>query len=88
MEPRADNKDSMSTSSQEPVPPADMNADLTEHPSLPRNASGSRRLAPSRAARLRAIHDLVRSNGYDVPAGLVAERMLEQANTGKSEPQD
>jgi len=37
---------------------------------------------------LRAIHDLVRSNGYDVPAGLVAERMLEQANTGKCEPQD
>jgi hypothetical protein len=78
----------MSTSSQEPVPPADANADSTERTSLPRNASGSCRLAPSRAARLRAIHDLVRSNGYDVPAGLVAERMLEQATTGKREPQD
>jgi hypothetical protein len=78
----------MSTSSQEPMLPIDMNTEVTERTPLPGTGSGACRPAPSRAARLRAIHDLVRSNGYHVPAGLVAERMLEQADGGKRDSQD
>ncbi len=73
----------MSTSSQEPMPPIDMNAEATERTHLPATESGTCRPVSPRAARVRAIHDLVRSNDYHVPAGLVAERMLEQAAAGE-----
>jgi hypothetical protein len=33
---------------------------------------------PPTAARLKAIHDLVRTNRYDVPAMLIAERIVER----------
>ena len=35
------------------------------------------------AARLRAIHDLVGSGDYHVPAALIADRMIEQMMTEK-----
>jgi hypothetical protein len=33
---------------------------------------------PAAAARLQAIHDLVRSGDYHVPAAVIADRMVEQ----------
>lgn len=38
---------------------------------------------PPRSERLRTIRDLVRSNNYQVSAGLVAERMVEQFLNGR-----
>jgi hypothetical protein len=55
----------MSRPSPERVPETDMNATTS--------AAG-----PPTAARLKAIHDLVRTNRYDVPAMLIAERIVER----------
>jgi hypothetical protein len=37
---------------------------------------------------IQAIHDLVRTNGYDVSAMLVAERIVERALAGKRDHRD
>jgi len=79
----ADKKNSMSTESQKPVPPIDVNALDPEHTDLPEAESGKGLPAPSRAEHVRAIHERVRANDYVVPAGLVAERIIERAAAGK-----
>ncbi len=84
----ADKKNSMSTDSQKPVPPIDMNALDPEHTHLPEADSGKGLPGPSRAAHIRAIHERVRANDYVVPAGLVAERIIERAETGKRPSQE
>lgn len=83
---QADKKNSMSTGSQKPVPSIDMNALDSEHTHLPEEESGKCLPAPSRAAHLRAIHERVQANDYVVPAGLVAERIIEQVAAGKRPP--
>jgi hypothetical protein len=66
----------------------DVKATAAERAHLPGTDPGVRGPAPSRAAHVRAIHEMVRSNDYVVPAGLVAERMLEQVAPEKSDPED
>lgn len=78
----------MSARSKEPKPVIDVKATATERAHLPVTDPVMCRPAPSRAAHVRAIHDMVRANDYVVPAGLVAERMLEQAAPGKRDPED
>jgi hypothetical protein len=73
----------MSTKGQKPVAPIDMNAPEPEHIHPPEDDSGSCLPGTPRAAHLRAIHARVQANDYVVQAGLVAERMMEQASTGK-----
>lgn len=50
--------------------------------------SGENAAGPPTAARIQAIHDLVRTNGYDVSAMLVAERIVERAMVEKRDRQD
>lgn len=78
----------MSASSQEPSPLIDMNAAAVENEHPPGADPEPRRPVSSRAAHVRAIHELVRANDYVVPAGLVAERMLTQAVAGEHDSQE
>jgi anti-sigma28 factor (negative regulator of flagellin synthesis) len=85
---QADKKNSMSKGSQKPVPSVDMSALEPQQTNTPETGTGKCLPAPSRAARVRAIHERVRANVYVVPAGLVAERMIEEAAGGKRPTED
>jgi len=67
----------MSRRSPERVPETDMNATTSERCSSS-SLSAKSVAGPPTAARLKAIHDLVRTNRYDVPAMLIAERIVER----------
>ncbi|MFH0917249.1 MAG: hypothetical protein V1912_12505 [bacterium] len=69
----------MSRKCQKPSPESDIDSTASESRSLLRPLSRERRLGGSKAARLRAIQELVESDSYDIPAMLVAERMVEGA---------
>ncbi len=73
----------MSTKGQKPVSSIDMNAADPERTHFPEADSGNCLPVTARADHLRAIHERVQANNYVVPAGLVAERMMEQAETSK-----
>jgi hypothetical protein len=77
----------MSKGSQKLVPSIDLSAMDPEDTNHPETESGKCLPAPSRDAHLRAIHESIRANAYVVPAGLVAERMLEEV-ASKHGPED
>ncbi|MBN1632007.1 MAG: hypothetical protein JW990_19805 [Thermoleophilia bacterium] len=69
----------MSAKSQKPVQEATVGTSTTHSDHLPNDLAI--RNAPSGqepGARLRAIHDLVRSGDYNVPAAAIADRMVER----------
>ena len=68
----------MSDTSQKPKPDTSMSATTrhNQHPADPGADRGPAVLAEP--ARLQAIHDLIRSGAYHVPANAIADRMVEQ----------
>jgi anti-sigma28 factor (negative regulator of flagellin synthesis) len=73
----------MSDVSQKPVPETSMNA-ATQHNRLPAGLGPDTGMtSPAAAARLQAIHDLIRSGNYHVPANAIADRMIERMITDK-----
>lgn len=68
----------MSDCSQKPATETAMDATApeTRFPSNLGSAGGP--ALPAAADRLRAIHDLVRSGDYHVPAAVIADRMIER----------
>lgn len=65
-----------------------MDATVTESRSPLGPLCGARRRSRSKAARLQAIQELVDSDSYDVPAMLVAERMVEGTVTEDPDQKD
>jgi hypothetical protein len=65
-----------------------MTATTSESYSSSNPVSGESAAGPPTAARLQTIHELVRTNGYDVPAMLVAERIVERAMVEKRDRRD
>jgi hypothetical protein len=68
----------MSTMSQKPTPESAMNAVARQNRFRSGSIAGSSLVFPTTPARLQAIHDLVRSNNYHVPATAIADRMIEE----------
>jgi hypothetical protein len=65
----------MSNTSQEPGPEIAMNTlGREDHPPNRQYSMGNR----TGAARLQAIHDLVRSGDYHIPAAVIADRIVER----------
>jgi hypothetical protein len=65
----------MSNTSQEPGPEIAMNPfERENHPPDRQHSAGDW----TGAARLQAIHDLVRSGDYHVPAAVIADRIVER----------
>ncbi len=73
----------MSESSQTPIPNGDMNANIRQSQFPCASGPARSQVGPPAAARLQAIHDLIRSGDYHVPATAIAERMIEQLLAGK-----
>ena len=76
----------MSTKSDKPAGEAQPDAAVREMPEIfPSGASiAEARPAPSKSdARLRAIHDLVSSGEYHVPAPAIADRIIDRLLTEK-----
>lgn len=75
----------MSDMSEEPTPEIGMNAIMQNHrsPNGLGRASGSATAAAP--ARLQAIHDLIRSGDYHIPATVIADRMIERMIAEKRE---
>ncbi|MBN1320878.1 MAG: hypothetical protein JXA87_08555 [Thermoleophilia bacterium] len=73
----------MSETSHTPIPDGGMNASIRQNrsPGDPGPARGPAGAAAS--ARLQAIHDLIRSGDYHVPATAIADRIIEQLLAGK-----
>jgi len=69
----------MSAMSQEPPLESDVKTTTTESRSSLGPQSDQR--GQSKAARLRTLRELVRSDGYHISAMLVAERMIKRAVT-------
>lgn len=80
----ADRKHSMSDNSQKPGHEITMDTSITHSDRLP-NDLNTRNTSSGQepAARLRAIHDLIRSGDYNVPAAAIADRMVERMIAGK-----
>jgi hypothetical protein len=78
----------MSRRTPERVPETDMTATTSESYASSNPVSVEDAAGPPTAARIQAIHDLVRTNGYDVSAMLVAERIVERALAGKRDHRD
>ncbi len=72
-------KHSMSRVDKDPLLKKPMNTANADYLSSLGSAPGENTPGCSKVDRLRAIQELVRSDGYHVPAILVAERMLESA---------
>lgn len=68
----------MSDMGQKPVPGIEMNASARNNRFSTSLGSEAGRAGAAPSARLRAIHDLVRSGDYHVPAAAVADRMIER----------
>ena len=68
----------MSRMSQTPTPEFAMNAITRESQFRSGPVSGAGAGCPATQARLQAIHRLVRSGDYHVPAAAIADRMVEQ----------
>lgn len=68
----------MSEYSRTPIPNGGMNANIRQNrsPGIPAPPRGQ--VGPAAPARLQAIHDLIRSGDYHVPADEIADRMIEQ----------
>jgi len=69
----------MSTNGQRTRFEIDMDETATDSRCLPGVPSGENLGGQPRTARLRAIRELVQTDGYQVPALLVAERLIERA---------
>ena len=78
----------MSRRSPERAHQTDMNAANSESCSFSSPMSVENEAGPLTAARLQTIHELVRTNGYDVPAMLVAERIVARAMSEKRDHGD
>ncbi|NLE10212.1 MAG: hypothetical protein GX630_01795 [Actinobacteria bacterium] len=69
----------MSAKSQKPVQEATMGTSTTRSDRLPNDlATRNTPSGQEPGARLRAIHDLIRSGDYNVPAAAIADRMVER----------
>jgi len=77
----------MSTWSQKPTE-NDVKPTCTEGPSCLETGPGETQPCQAKAARMRAIRELVRSDKYHIPAMLVAERMIERAVTQDDDRED
>jgi len=73
----------MSEHSQTPIPNGGMNANIRQNQSPGASGPTRSQVGPAAPARLQAIHDLIRSGDYHVPATAIAERMIEQLLAGK-----
>jgi hypothetical protein len=81
-------KHSMTRMSQKPPLDADLDKDAAESPSPIGPLHEEQRPDHSKAARLRAIQELVRSDKYHVPASLVAEQMIQRAGIEDQDQED
>jgi anti-sigma28 factor (negative regulator of flagellin synthesis) len=68
----------MCTRSQKPASEPDMNTAARENRNCLDISPAGGGLVTASAARLQAIHDLIRSGDYHVPAAAIADRMVER----------
>jgi anti-sigma28 factor (negative regulator of flagellin synthesis) len=73
----------MSTTSQKPADEVAMNIAARDNRQTCELGAGSGGESSAPAARLQAIHDLIRSGDYHVPANAIAERMIERMLTDR-----
>lgn len=78
----------MSIMSQNPTPESGMNSTTTNDRFTSGPVSGTGAATPRAAERLRAIHDLIRSGHYHVPATAIADRMIERLVANRRERTD
>jgi anti-sigma28 factor (negative regulator of flagellin synthesis) len=68
----------MSDMTQKPAQEKTMNSSARDSRFSCSLSAGSSAAAPSVPARLQAIHDLIRSGDYHIPATAIADRMIER----------
>jgi anti-sigma28 factor (negative regulator of flagellin synthesis) len=73
----------MSNTSQEPGLEDDMDTPTRENHLFDRHRSAGDRAG---SARLQAIHDLIRSGDYHIPAEVIADRIVERIIAEKHRP--